>query len=301
MNCPLCKNKETRKIDVLVKRDLTELYNKFTANDFDYLIDRNITYFECQRCKLRYYDPPITGDEKFYNALQKFEWYYLDEKDEYAEAAKYIRSSDKVLDVGSGKGSFAKCISTKDFIGLDSSAHARDMATKVGVVVLDETIQNFAKQHEEQFDVVTSFQVLEHVLEPDKFLEAKIKALKVGGKMIVAVPSESSFLTHVTNGILNMPPHHVTRWSDETLVYIADQYKLKLLKIQHEEMQNVHKLWYIHTFIQNSMLRAKLVDTSLVRKITSDISNIIARILVRGAKKEFLPHGHTVMAIYGKK
>jgi len=301
MNCPLCKNNKIKELETVDKNVLSKLYQKFTNIDFSYLLTQDLKYCECQECQLRYYDPLITGDEKFYNSLQRFSWYYMDEKDEYHEAKKYIVSTDKVLEVGSGKGAFAKHLLTKNYIGLDFSVNAKEMAEKNGITIENEMIQDYALKNESNFDVVVSFQVLEHVSDPESFLEAKVKALKVGGKLIIAVPSEDSFLRYVYNGILNMPPHHVTRWSDDTLRYVAKKYNLNVIDIYHENIQPVHKRWYLSTLIQNSIVKPKLLSQSLTRKIVSKFSGLAARFLIRGFRDEMLPCGHTVLVVYEKK
>jgi 2-polyprenyl-3-methyl-5-hydroxy-6-metoxy-1,4-benzoquinol methylase len=300
MNCPLCKSEKINTIETISKDDLVKLYKKMTNIDFSYLLKKELTFCECQNCKLRYYDPLITGDEKFYNSLQHFDWYYMDDKEEYHYAKKYIHSIDKVLEVGSGKGAFAKHILTKDYIGLDFSENAKQMAAKNGIVIENEMIQDYAKKHKEEFDIVVSFQVLEHVSDPKSFIEAKIEALKVGGKLIIAVPSEDSFLKYVNNGILNMPPHHVTRWRDDTFEYIAQKYNLNIINIYHEKVQEVHKLWYLNTLIGNSILPSKLIDTSFFRKTVNKITNIFAKKMLQGLKKEMLPNGHTVLIVMEK-
>jgi len=301
MSCPLCHHKTIIELEVIDSKSLSKMYKKLTGIDFSYLLNKNIKYCECQNCKLRYYNPLITGDEKFYNSLQGFDWYYVDEKEEYLKAKKYIASDDKVLEVGSGKGAFAKHLATKNYVGLDFSTHAKKLAAKNGIIIENEMIQDYADKHRESFDVVVSFQVLEHVSNPKSFLEAKLKALKSGGKMFVAVPSEDSFLKHVTNGILNMPPHHVTRWSDETLRYIAYEFDLELLDIHHEVVQPIHKQWFLNVLVQNALLKYKLIDTSFLRKVVSIVANVCSRVLDRGVKDEFLPNGHTVIAVYKKK
>ena len=224
----------------------------------------------------------------------------MDEKEKYMYAKKYIKSNDKVLEVGSGKGAFAKYLETKDYIGLDFIKNAKKMVFENGIKIENETIQDYAKKYSESFDIVVSFQVLEHVSDPKSFIESKIKALKMGGKLIVAVPSENSFLKYVTNGILNMPPHHVTRWSDETLRFISYKYNLKLIDIWHEKLQNAHKLWYLSTFIQNSILKPKLIDLSFKRKVVGKFASLISRILYKGFKNEMLPVGQTIVAVYEK-
>lgn len=301
MKCPLCENTNIKKLETVNKDDLVYLYKKMTDIDFGYLINQDINYCECKECSLRYFDPLITGDEKFYNALQKFEWYYMDEKEEYVYAKEYIKATDKVLEVGSGKGAFAKHIPTKDYIGLDFSENAKKMAEKNGIIIENEMIQDYAEKHPNSFDVVVSFQVLEHVSDPKSFIEAKIKALKSGGRMIIAVPSEDSFLKFVINGILNMPPHHVTRWSDETLEFIAKKYDLEVEAIYHEKVQEVHKNWFLATFFRSVLSSNKLIDRSLKNKFVSKGCSLLSRVFTKSLHDEMLPNGHTVLVVYRKK
>lgn len=300
MKCPLCESKKTKKLETVYKKDLVYLYKKMFDIDIGYLINQNIDYFECQECKLRYFDPLITGDEKFYNALQKFDWYYMDEKEEYVYAKEYIKDTDKVLEVGCGKGAFVKHITTKDYIGLDFSENAKKMAEQNGIIIENEMIQDYAEKYPNSFDVVVSFQVLEHVSDPKSFIEAKLKALKVGGKMIIAVPSEDSYLKYITNGILNMPPHHVTRWRDETLKFIARKYNLELETIYHEKVQEVHKNEFLKTFLASAVTKNKLIDRSLKNKFILKGFDLLSRLLPKRLKDEMLPNGHTVLVVYKK-
>ena len=301
MNCPLCNGKNIIVLETINKTDIVIVYRKMLDIDVSYLINQDIDFCECQNCKLRFYNPLITGDEKFYNSLQKFDWYYMDDKEEYQYAKKFISPNDKVLEVGSGKGAFAKHLATKDYIGLDLSQNAKEMAAKNGINIENEMIQDYALKHKEEFDIVVSFQVLEHVSDPKSFIEAKLYALKKGGKLIIAVPSEVSFLKYVTNGILNMPPHHVTRWSDATFEYIASKYELNIETIYHEKVQDVHKRWYLHTLVFNSLCGYKHISTSIFTKVVSKFSSLLSRLLVRGLKNEMLPNGHTVLVVYRKK
>jgi 2-polyprenyl-3-methyl-5-hydroxy-6-metoxy-1,4-benzoquinol methylase len=269
--------------------------------DVSYLINQDIDFCECQNCKLRFYNPLITGDEKFYNSLQKFDWYYMDDKEEYQYAKKFIGPNDKVLEVGCGKGAFAKHIASKNYIGLDLSQNAKEMAAKNGINIENETIQDYALKHKEEFDVVVCFHVLEHVSDPKSFIEATLYALKKGGKLIIAVPSEDSFIKYITNYILNMPPHHVTRWSNATFEYIASKYELDIETIYHEKLQDVHKRLYLHTLVFNSLCGYKLISTSIFTKVVSKFSSLLSRLLVRGLKNEMLPNGQTVLVVFRKK
>jgi len=301
MNCPLCKCEDIELLEVVDKHLLSNQYEKLTNIDFSYLIAEDLKYCECQKCKLRFFNPLITGDEVFYKALQKFDWYYVDEKNEYDEAVKYISSTDTVLDVGSGKGALSKVLPTKGYVGLDFSENAKLMAAKKGILIENEMIQDYADMYPSSFDVVVSFQVLEHVSEPASFIKAQIKALKSGGKLIISVPSENSFLRYVNNGILNMPPHHVTRWSDDTLEFIAEKYNLHLISIFHDKVQDIHKVWFLATLVQSFFLEKKLLDNAFYRKVILKLSELFSRFAVNGLKDEMLPNGHSVTVVYEKK
>jgi SAM-dependent methyltransferase len=301
MNCPLCGVNEVKVIELIKRENVVFLLKKLVADDFSYLLSKDIKFCECNRCQLKFFYPLMVGDEFFYNSLQKKGWYYVDDKAEYLEAKKHIKKTDKVLEVGCGKAAFVKFLQTKKYVGLDTSAKAKEMALKDGVAIECESVKDYAAKNLNKFDVVVSFQVLEHVTDPDSFIKAKIDALKVGGKLIIAVPSEDSFLKYATNNILNMPPHHVTRWCDETLCFIAEKYNLQVLDIYHEKLQNVHRLWFAKLLISNSLEEPRLIKSTWNRKLLSMLSSILAKILVKGLKDEMLPNGHTVMAVYQKK
>ncbi len=301
--CPLCKNENIEPIEEIDTKLLKKLYRKSFDIDISSLVDNvdKIIYSECGRCKLRYYHPLIAGDEHFYSKLQEQEWYYLSEKYEYGVAKAYICESDKVLEVGSGKGAFAKHLPTKRYVGLDFSKKAKAMAEKNGVLIENSTIQEYVADHRDEFDIVVSFQVLEHVFDPASFVDSMVDALKVGGKLIVAVPAEDSFLKYVNNGLLNMPPHHVTRWSDETLTYLGKMYGLDMVEIHHEKVQPIHKAWYFSTLIQSLFMKQRVLSDSLFRRLMIKVSNRVAHALAKGIKDEMLPNGHTVVAVYEKR
>lgn len=300
MKCPLCKNTNIKTIAGINKDQLTALYLKRTGCNFSNLIKGDLKYLKCHNCDLRFFDPLVCGDENFMNAFQKFDWYYEDDKEEYHYAAKYISSRDKVLEVGAGKGAFVKHLSTKDYVGLELSPNAKNIAAKNNISIENELVQDYAKIHPQSFDIVVSFQVLEHVDDPKTFIEASIELLKDGGKLIIAVPSEDTYLKYLTNGILNMPPHHVTRWSDKTFSYISKHYKLETTDIYHQQMQQTHKLDYLNTLIQNSILKPKMIDTSLKRKLVNKFSRAISRILAKGMPEQMLPNGHSVLVVLTK-
>lgn len=301
--CPLCNSRKTEIIDRIDTKALLNIYkNSFNVNCEHLLSFENIQYLNCSICNLKFFSPAVEGDEVFYSSLQKNEWYYLNDKEEYLNASTFINPNDIVLDVGCGQGEFASYVFENDakFIGLESSENAKSLAKTKGIDILNLSVQSYALNNPESVDIVTSFQVLEHVKEPKSFIEAKLKALKPKGLMIVAVPSEDSFIADVTNGVLNMPPHHLTRWSDETLEFIANLFDLELISLTHEKVETVHTIFYLNTVIQSYFLKPKLIDTSFKRKVISKGASLVSKV-IDIANISPKANGHTVIAVYRKK
>lgn len=301
--CPLCDSRKVEIIDRINTKALLKIYKSSFNVDCKHLLNfENIQYLNCSICNLYFFTPPVEGDEVFYSSLQKNEWYYLNDKEEYLNASTFINPNDTVLDVGCGQGEFASYVFKSDakFIGLESSENAKNLAKSKGIDIFNLSIQNYALNNPESVDIVTSFQVLEHVNEPKSFIQAKLKALKRKGLMIIAVPSEDSFIANVTNGVLNMPPHHLTRWSDETLEFIAILFDLELISLTHEKVETVHTRFYWNTVIQSYFLKPKLIDISFKRKVIGKGASLVSKFMdiANIAPKA---NGHTVIAVYRKK
>lgn len=301
IKCPLCESSHSDIVENIKKEDLIFLYKRAFGVDVSKLIDCDIRYIHCQDCDLLFFVDDTgqmpTGDDGFYNAFNKFPWYYMAEKKEYQYAKNLIKTSDKVLEVGCGKAAFAKLIPTKDYTGLEFSTDAKKLAAKSGIHIENISIEEYAKKHPHSFDVVCSFQVLEHVSKPRDFITSKLEALRGGGHMIIAVPSEESFLKDCVNGILNMPPHHVSRFSDKTLQNIAKIFDIKLVDIYHENIQPEHIQMYQSIQWAKKFLPTPMIDRGILRKF-------INRFGLMGRKFIKIPpnaYGQSVVAVYEKR
>ena len=301
--CPLCGSEKTKVIEKINNRLLLDIYKKnFGIDCKDLISSEHTLYLNCNICNLYFFNDAVEGDENFYLSLQKNDWYYLKDKEEYLSASNFIESGNIVLDVGCGQGEFSNYVSRNGarFIGLESSQNAKKLAENQGIDILNLSIQSYASSNYESVDVVTSFQVLEHVHDPKVFIQSKLKALKPEGIMIIAVPSQDSFIADITNGVLNMPPHHLTRWSDETLRFIAEFFDLELIHLNHEKVQNVHIRYYWDTVIQSYLIKPKLIDISFKRKIISKSASLLSKLIsVTNIRPK--ENGHTVIAVYKKR
>jgi len=246
----------------------------------------------------------VAGDEKMYKRLQQFSWYYSDEKEEYSIAKQFLTDffnlNISVLEVGSGKGAFRSFLKENDkYVGLEFSQEAILLAEKNNVELYQETIENYVEKHFGIYDVVCSFQVLEHVTTPRTFIESSITALKPGGILIIAVPSEDDLMKVLVNNFYNMPPHHLTRYSDKTLESIAKLFDLELVSIKHDSISREQLYINAYNSLQHKLLKYKLLDLSLKRTLIRNLCKIICKIFRITNKK--ICKGTTVVAFYRKK
>jgi 2-polyprenyl-3-methyl-5-hydroxy-6-metoxy-1,4-benzoquinol methylase len=306
--CPLSGSSSVSLIEEINVSDLIKMYGEFFKVDgykeFGDL--KKLGYYHCKESDLRFFYPMVTGSEKLYEQLQKNKWYYMDDKSEYDWANTFIEKTDLVLEIGCGKGAFAHKISAQKYVGLEFSQKAKEIAFSQGIIIENESIQAHSLANPGKYDVVCAFQVLEHVSEIRSFIESSLNALKPGGLLIYSVPSSDSFLSIVTNNILNMPPHHVSFWSDDCLKYVAQIFGIKLVSIEHEKLANIHKLWWASSIILESLrnllgVQSRLVDMSLNYKILAKISSFAGKVLAKGlVNPTVLPDGHSVTVVYQK-
>lgn len=299
--CPLCGSSETELLESICCSDLNILYEQAFGIP-KALKTNHLEYRECAGCGLRFFFPMETGDEFLYEKLQAFDWYYMADKEEYQMAMRFLPSEGSVLEVGAGKAAFATLVGAGRYTGLEFNDRAIERAGKSGIKLLKESVEAHAAMGG-QYDSVVSFQVLEHVDSPFDFVKGCVGCLKPGGILILAVPSRDGFAGQVINHILDMPPHHVSHWSEMTLRKLADMFGLELVFIEHEPVASYHQKWANKVRIEFTIRRVlgmgfRLLDRRTSARLIGRIADFLARF--SGQPQEGLK-GHTVMAGYRKR
>ena len=121
----------------------------------------------------------------------------------YLWAEKFVRQGDRVLDAACGLGygsySLAELSKARAITGIDGSDYAIDYAntnfcplsSKLDFFdgYLPECLKSYPDGH---FDVIVSFETLEHVEHPEALLKEFHRLLSPGGRIIVSVPNDWS-------------------------------------------------------------------------------------------------------------
>jgi SAM-dependent methyltransferase len=227
------------------------LYLKETKVDVSRFFEgvKEIQLYQCNDTGYRFYYPfTIYGDNKFYQDLNELNsWYYQDNRWEHPLALSFLNSPDKILEIGSGDGFFIKlCKKNKinDITGLELNTAAAAKAALEGNTIINETIQDHSEKHAGEYDVVCNFQVLEHIVDIRSFIEASLKVLKKGGKMIIAVPNNNPYLFEWDDyHTLNLPPHHAGLWNKAVFKKLEEIFPIKNISSFTEPLGEI-KHWF---------------------------------------------------------
>ena len=182
-----------------------------------------------------FFNPMIAGDAAFYQRLYRklrFDQFLSLERYEFQMAASHVPHGASVLDVGCGFGEFARWLDGVSYTGIDLSF---DGTTHSELPSFAQIRRQALADHlleQDRYDVVSAFQVLEHVAQPKAFLSDLVRAATPGGRIIVAVPLVPSAALEIPAFPINMPPHHLTFW---TMAALARLFQEAGLKVLHHE------------------------------------------------------------------
>lgn len=299
---PITKSTKVNKIRTIDVNWIINQWKKNYSYDVTYLFKgiNQLNIYECQETGYKYFYPTVMGDSRFYDNLSKFDWYYMPWKWEHEQVSMYIKNKMNLLEVGCGSGDYLNKINSLyeiNTLGIEMNKSAISKARSRGINIEEDSLEVHSLKHKEYYDIVCSFQVLEHIADVASFIESSIYCLKTGGKLIVSVPNNGSFISE-TDQFLNMPPHHVGLWDERSLRSLVDYNPIKLENLLFEPIQKYHLHFFKQTVYRKVF--SKLNDNKYLRKAYSLlIGNIFVSKHLDYVSK-WIP-GHTILAIYTKQ
>lgn len=143
----------------------------------------------------------------------------------------------RLLDIGCGTGLFLVAASQagRSVQGVEVSRQAAELGRAVHDLPVHIGMIEELRLADESFDVVTAWEVLEHVFEPSKFLRVVFQMLKPGGIFAGSVPNygRPRYRFGEDLGPLSCPPIHMNFWDHNALEHV----------LKHAGFANVEVSW----------------------------------------------------------
>ena len=263
---------KTQKVSKFFDEEITSSALLGKVRDYEYNSCANT--FELRSCdkgNLIYLDPEPTPDMMDIIYSSEFLPFQFDKEGGFT---KYIRdflqyrkaksimklsgknqSEIKVLDAGSGSGVFLRIL--KKIIGSSKNLYGNDFSEKIleplkheGFGTIPGNLDNFSTN--EKFDVITMFQVIEHLYDPLKAVRKLSAALNDGGYLFIETPSIDSLDAKVFSGGYwdgYQIPRHLWLFNEKSLGELASLANLSVKKVQYFP----YPIFWIHS-IRNFFL-----------------------------------------------
>lgn len=167
-------------------------------------------YLKCPKCKLiivdplpsleemrDYYDADYEVEEGMGTARADAEFLFQATARSRIPQVRPYAKSGRWLDVGCANGAFLEIIADLgyDTHGIDLSENAVAIAKSKNLNARAATIQDC--RSDASYDLVSAFDVIEHVLNPESFVEAANSLLSLGGIFLVTTPDTQSIMARI--------------------------------------------------------------------------------------------------------
>ncbi len=235
--CPLCRTSEAQPLeryrfediwDALLSQWAVELSPEVRSAHAPQEVT---TARRCTACGLEWFAPAIPGDTHFYDELMRATPYAV-ERWEFAVVADMVTTTDHVVDLGCGDGALIRRIAprVRRAIGVDTNGSAIQRLREDGYEASNEAFASFSARESQAFDVVCAFQVAEHLEDLELLLAPARALLRPRGRLFLSVPDRDR-LGRAPFEPLDLPPHHLSRWSRPQFEALGRHGGLSLVRV----------------------------------------------------------------------
>lgn len=189
VSCPSCQRKELRLVGRIPDA------NYFAGRVLDRVLPGG-KLWECSNCAFLFRWPRLDDADitSLYEQGKAGAWQCdASKRHDWKIAAKWIREGipegGKVLDVGCSTGQFLAELLGGEYakFGIEINDGAADKARSEGVTIVASDLDGFSSPSDHGlFDVVTAFDVIEHVANPSSFISKLAAHVRPGGRLLIS-------------------------------------------------------------------------------------------------------------------
>jgi len=211
---------------------------------------------DCESCGFKHVFPLPESDElvqiyseEYYidnkplyieNSLKDKDWWNCVYEERYSILERLIPSGKKkLLDIGSGPGLFLDFGRKRgwEVKGIEPSKIAADFSrNELGLDIENIFLDRHNANKFSKFDVVTMFEVLEHLNNPIEMINIAKSMLKDNGVLVIVVPNDFNPLQKIARDHLDIepwwisPPHHLNYFDKNSLKDVMENNGLSIVE-----------------------------------------------------------------------
>ncbi len=199
------------------------------------------TLQRCRACGVEFWDPLQHPGEEFYETSDLHD--IKGRRDLQWRHRQFLKNPPlargRLLDIGCGTGEFLMHCKKKGFevFGIDIAArNIEETKKRYGINSLYQgTIKDFvATNNQTKFDIITFFEIVEHLADPIDFINDVKKVLKPGGYIVITVPNAARF-----GGLKEKeenPPNHLFQWRKNPLRLFLHQEGFTAVTVEEQKI-----------------------------------------------------------------
>lgn len=241
-----------------------------------------IKIFQCKNCDVIWHDNEIADVKEYYETEE-----YRNELEGSSEEEKFYELHDKetldklnytgttifrnkvVADIGCGCGAFLDYISgvAREVVAVEPSLKYRNIMSRKGFSTYSYA-DEAKKLYANKIDVITSFDVIEHVQSPESFIKDVYDLLTVGGKAIIGTPTDApimrSLLGKDYEKKLLFSTQHLWILSEKNLRMISEKCGFKNIDIKYYQRYGIdNMLGWLKEKEPKSEIKQKFITETL--------------------------------------
>ncbi len=186
-------------------------------NNVEHKYQKNgINYVLCKSCETFYVNPRPSTEvlDWFYQGSPNYAYWndyvfpasqkarlekiFVPRVDRLLEICeRYGANKESILEVGAGYGTFCGEVKRRNafkrIVAVEPTPKLAETCRSLNLEVIELPVEKIFLDSRELFDVVVSFEVIEHLFDPSIFLEHMRRLLKPGGVLILTCPNGHGF------------------------------------------------------------------------------------------------------------
>ena len=248
-----------------------------------------LRYVQCQECQTLYITPRPTPEVLAWFYRDSPNYAYWNEhifpaSEESRRARIFVPRVDRLLEicarhriptgalleVGAGFGTFcAELMSRQLFtrvVGVEPTPGLAASCRERGIEIIERPIEQVSLQPSDRFDVVASFEVIEHLFSPLDFVQHMTRLLRPGGLLLLTCPNGQGFDVETLGPVSTTVDHeHLNYFNPDSLGTLLRRVDMEVLETFTPGLLDAE-------LVRNKVLEGEfdLSDQPFLRKVLID-------------------------------